>query len=57
MPRPKKPLNILMDEQIYQKLEKYLEESGQTKTAAVERILGASLDKYFEKPEEERKPY
>ena len=42
MGRPKKDsknLNIKMDVQLYETLEKYAEVQGQTKTTAVERIL------------------
>lgn len=58
MPRQKKDakiLNIRLDREIYEKLEKFCEESGQSKTVAVERFLKKCLDGYFEKPEESRK--
>ena len=58
MPRPKKDakiLNIRLDKEINDKLEKFCEESGQSKTVAVERFLNRCLDEYFSKPEEERK--
>lgn len=38
----------------YENLEQYCEESGLTKTRAVERILNKYFDNYFERPEAER---
>ena len=58
MPRPKKDskiLNIRLDKEISDKLERFCDESGQSKTVAVERFLNRCLDEYFSKPEEERK--
>ena len=49
MPRPKKestPFNIKMSSKLYDRLEKYCDEVGQTKTTAVERILCEALDRY-----------
>ena len=59
MPRQKKDakiLNIKLETSVYEKLERFCEESGQPKTTAVERFLNRDLDEYFEKPEEVRKP-
>lgn len=42
MPRPKKEgktLNIKLDAILYEKLEKYCEESRRTKTATIEMVL------------------
>ena len=58
MPRPKKDakiLNIRLDKEINNKLERFCEESGQSKTVAVERFLNRCLDEYFSKPEEMRR--
>ena len=58
MPRQKKDakiLNIKLATPVSEKLEQFCEESGQTKTVAVERFLDKCLDEYFEKPEELRK--
>lgn len=58
MPRPKKDgkvLNIKLSVSVYDKLEEFCDESGQTKTLAVERFLNKCLDEYFSKPESERK--
>ena len=58
MPRTKKDakyLNIKLDRTIYEKLERFCEESGQSKTVAVERFLDRCLDEYLAKPEETRK--
>ena len=59
MPRQKKDakiLNINLATPISDKLERFCEESGQSKTIAVERFLNKCLDEYFDKPEETRKP-
>lgn len=58
MARPKKDakiLNIKLDREINEKLEKFCEESGQSKTVAVERFLNKCLNEYFEKPEDLRR--
>lgn len=58
MPRPKKDgkvLNIKLSVPVYDKLEEFCDESGQTKTLAVERFLNKCLNEYFSKPESERK--
>ena len=47
MPRPKKDgkmLNLYIDKKVIDRLEKYAEEKGQTKTIAVERLLTKALD-------------
>ena len=51
-----KILNIKLASTVNEKLERFCEESGQTKTVAVERFLDKCLNEYFEKPEELRKP-
>ena len=59
MPRQKKDakiLNIKLATRINDKLERFCEESGQSKTVAVERFLNKCLDEYFKRPEEMRKP-
>ena len=51
MARPKKeskPFNIKMSAGLYDRLEKYCDEMGQTKTTAVERILIDALDRHDE---------
>lgn len=58
MSRPKKDgkaLNIKLNMTTYENLEQYCEESGLTKTRAVERFLDKCLDEYFSKTESERK--
>lgn len=60
MPRQKKDakvLNIRLAVTVCSKLDRFCEESGQTKTLAVERFLNRCLDEYFSKPESERKLY
>ena len=57
MARPKKDgkvLNIKLASPTYDKLEKFCEEAGQTKTLAVERFLNKCLDEYFAIPESDR---
>lgn len=57
MARPKKDgkvINMKLNMTTYENLEQYCEESGQTKTRAVERILNKYFDNYFERPESER---
>ena len=59
MPRQKKEakiLNVKLATAVYEKLERFCDESGQSKTVAVERFLDKCIDEYFEKPEESRKP-
>lgn len=59
MPRQKKDakiLNIKLATSVSDKLERFCEESCQSKTIAVERFLDKCLDEYFDKPEELRKP-
>lgn len=59
MPRQKKDakiLNIKLATPINDKLERFCEESGQSKTVAVERFLNRCLDEYFDKSGIERKP-
>ena len=50
-----KILNIKLEREIYEKLERFCDESGQSKTVAVERFLNKALDEYFDRPEEMRK--
>lgn len=49
-------LKIRLAAPINAKLERFCEESGQTKTIAVERFLDKCLDAYFAKPETDRRP-
>lgn len=52
MARPKKDgtyLNVCIETDIYERLEKLSEESGQSKTFAVERALVAYMDDFEEK--------
>ena len=58
MPRPKKDykvLSIKLSTPIHDKLELFCEESGLSKTIAVEKLLDRFLDEYFDKPEDDRK--
>lgn len=58
MPRPKKEakiLNMRLSLPISEQLEKFCEESGMSKTTAVEKMLSKYLFDYFSKPEGERR--
>ncbi len=58
MPRQKKDakiLNIKLATPIHDRLEKFCEETGMSKTVATEKILSQYLDAYFDRPEEDRK--
>lgn len=58
MPRQKKDaknLNIRLATDIFNQLDQFCKESGQSKTTAVERILSKYFDEYFAIPEEQRK--
>lgn len=50
-----KLLNIKLDREIHEQLEQFCDESGMTKTVAVEKILQHYFEDYFQRPEEERK--
>lgn len=57
MGRPKKNgiyLNVCIDKSIYEQLEVFCEEAGQTKTVAVERAIRAYLEDYRVKQEKLR---
>ena len=47
-------VNYYIEREVYEKLETYCEEVGQTKTVAIERILTKYLDNYFNVSEEKR---
>ena len=54
MPRPKKDgrhINYYIDRMIYERLEEYADEKGQTMTMALERIL----KQFFDMNDEEKK--
>ncbi len=58
MPRQKKDakiLNIKLAMPISNKLEQFCEETGMSKTVATEKILSQYFDKYFNRPEQDRK--
>ncbi len=49
MPRQKKesqPFSIRMNKAIYERLNEYCEESGQSKTVAIERAISMYIDDY-----------
>lgn len=52
MARPKKEgkrVSMLIDKRIVTMWEQYAEEMGQTKTMALERIMGEYLEKHFDR--------
>lgn len=59
MPRPKtrdfKSVNFNLDVKVLGKLERYCEETGRTKTMAMERILDKFLTEYFAQTAETEK--
>ena len=50
-----KMLNVKLAKDVSDELEKFCEETGITKTIAVEKILHQYFEQYFERPEEERR--
>ena len=57
MPRAKKDaklLNIKLDREIHEKLEQFCDETGMSKTVAVEKILLRYFDEYFKRPKDQR---
>lgn len=46
-----KPCSIRMEKQTFERLEKFCEDSGQTKTIAIERALNMYMDDYYDKME------
>ena len=54
MPIPKKdnyPLSLRIEKNVYDRLTQYCEDSGQTKTLAIERALMAYIDEYYRQQE------
>lgn len=51
-----KALNINIATNIYNKLELYCEDVGQSKTTAVERFIKAGVEEYFEKQKNKKYP-
>lgn len=52
MARPKKngqPVSLIMDKDLFARLEAYCEASGQTKTVAIERAVSMFIDDYDSK--------
>ena len=46
------PITIRMEQELYDRLEKYCKQSGQPKTVALERALKDYIDKYDRKEAE-----
>lgn len=49
-----KILNVKLDREVHEQLEQFCDESGMSKTVAVEKILGRYFDDYFQRPKEDR---
>ena len=49
-----KILNIKLDREIHEQLEQFCDESGMTKTIAVEKILQRYFEEYFKRPKDDR---
>ncbi len=49
-----KILNVKLDREVHEKLEQFCDESGMTKTIAVEKILRNYFNEYFNRPKEDR---
>ena len=43
------PVSVRMEKNIYERLNQFCEDSGQSKTVAVERALEMYIDDYYEK--------
>lgn len=57
MPRQKKDakvINVKLDRGIHDRLDQFCEETGMTRTVALERILNQYLNEYFQKRKEDR---
>ena len=55
MPREKKDgksMTVYIDKAIFDRLDTFSKDSGQSKSGAVERALAAYLDKYYEDQEQ-----
>ena len=50
-----KSLNIRISRAVSDPLDRFCEETGMTKTTAVEKILSSYFEDYFSRPETERK--
>ena len=50
-----KVLNVQIEINIINNLERFCAETGMSKTTATEKILKQYLDEYFNRPEKERK--
>ena len=52
MPRPAKdtrPCSLRMEKQIFERLEQFCNDSGQSKTTAIERAVSMYIDNYYKK--------
>lgn len=52
MARPKKqnhPIAVRLNQEIYDRLNRFVEDSGQSKTVALERALAMYMDDYYDK--------
>ena len=52
MPRPAKdtrPCSLRMEKQLFERLEQFCNDSGQSKTTAIERAVSMYIDDYYKK--------
>ena len=52
MPRPAKdtrPCSLRMEKQLFERLEQFCTDSGQSKTTAIERAVSMYIDDYYKK--------
>lgn len=47
-------INYYVEKEVVDKLDQYCDETGLTKTVAIERILGKYFEEYFRRTSEER---
>lgn len=48
-------INYYIEKEVVDKLDQYCDETGLTKTVAIERILGKYFEEYFQRASGERK--
>lgn len=49
-------INYYIEKEVVDKLDQYCDETGLTKTVAIERILAKYFEDYFSRSKEERQP-
>ena len=49
--KPNRPISVRLDEHLYNRLNDFCEDSGQSKTIAIERALAMYIEDYYAKQE------